>query len=187
MLSVAQYRIAYHQLGFDFMNSRPWMPLYVNDFHMDTIDLSAEEFGIYMILLMLMWTRDDGAIPDDMGWLKRNVQAYVADFHGHSFNRVVPKLLKRYFQLGEDKKWTNKRLTKERQKVAKLSAKQSQNADKRWSKVREINRLADATAMPSHSHSHSHLDIDLDSSSSLRSEAKKGKRLSITGNHRKTI
>jgi uncharacterized protein YdaU (DUF1376 family) len=161
MLSVAEYRTAQYELfGFDFMNSRPWMPLYVNDFHMDTLDLSAEEFGIYMILLMLMWTRDDGALPNDMGWLKRSLQAYVADFHGHSFNRIIPKLLKRYFRLGEDDKWTNKRLTKERQKLAKQSAKQSQNADKRWSKVREINSLADASAMPSYSHSDSDSDSD---------------------------
>jgi uncharacterized protein YdaU (DUF1376 family) len=137
------------------MSERPWMPLYVNDFRMDTLDLGADEVGVYLIMLMLMWRREDAALPNDMAWLKRSLQQCVANFHGHSFNRIVPKLLKRYFQLGEDDKWRNKRLTKERQIADKRSANQSQIADKRWSDSRKTKELADAGAIPSQSQSQS--------------------------------
>jgi uncharacterized protein YdaU (DUF1376 family) len=138
------------------MSSRPWMPFYVNDFRMDTLDLKPDEIGVYMIILMIAWRRDDAAIPNDMPRLKRSLQSCIAGFHGHTFNRIVPAVLGRYFELGEDGKWRNPRLSLERQKLSKLSAKQKQNADKRWSDVRENKRIANAIgnakAMPSHSH-----------------------------------
>lgn len=135
------------------MSTRPWMPLYVNDFRGDTLDLLADEIGIYMVMLMIAWRREDAAIPNDMAWLKRSLQACVASFHGHQFNRIVPKLLNRYFQLGADNKWRNKRLTSERQKADKLSAKQTQNINKRWAKVNENKALADTDVIPSQSQS----------------------------------
>lgn len=132
---------------------RPWMPLYVGDFRLDTLDLDAAEVGVYMILLMLCWQRDDAAIPDDMVWLKRTLKTCIADFHGHQFNRIVPSLLERYFSLA-DGKWQNKRLTNERQIADKFAIKQKQIANKRWAKVKENKKVADAKAMPSQSHSH---------------------------------
>lgn len=153
------------------MSLRPWMPLYVNDFQMDTLDLSADEVGVYMVMLMLVWRREDAAIPDDMDRLQRSLKQCFAGFHGHTFNRIVPKVLGRYFTLGEDGKYRNKRLTNERQKADKLSAKQKQNADKRWAKANNIIDLVDASAMPSHSHSHSH----------LQSERKKEKNIRAVG------
>lgn len=135
------------------MSSRPWMPLYVNDFRVDTLDLGPDEIGVYMVTLMIAWRRDDAAIPNDMAWLKRSLQACIASFHGHQFNRIVPKLLARYFELGADNKWRNKRLTLERQKADKLSAKQKQNADKRWGNLNENKALDNASAMPSQSQS----------------------------------
>jgi uncharacterized protein YdaU (DUF1376 family) len=135
------------------MSSRPWMPFYVNDFRLDTLDLRADEIGVYVVMLMLAWRRDDAAIPNDMAWLKRGLKSCFASFHGHEFNRIVPKLLKRYFELGDDDLWRNKRLTLERQKADKLSAKQKQSADKRWGNVKENNVIAHPSAMPSQSQS----------------------------------
>ena len=97
------------------MSTRPWMALYVRDFLLDTLELDAAEVGIYMTLLMLMWQRDDAALPNDLGWLQATLKRCRARLHGHEFKRVVPRLLERYFQLGEDGKWRNKRLTNERQ------------------------------------------------------------------------
>ena len=136
------------------MSSRPWFAFYPNDFRADTLDLDMDQIGAYVLLLMLAWRRDDCALPNDMGWLKKSLKSCVADFHGHTFNRIIPKLLERYFELGADDKWRNKRLTLERQKSDKLSAKQRQNVGKRWSKYRETNELTDTDAIPSQSQSH---------------------------------
>jgi uncharacterized protein YdaU (DUF1376 family) len=125
----------------------PWMPFYVQDFQADTMDLEVDEIGVYVVLLCLAWQRG-GTIPADELSLKKLLKRCFATFHGHTYNRIVPKLLARYFDL-EDGFYTNKRLTKEKQKADKLSAKQKQKADKRWADVRENNVLADAAAMPS--------------------------------------
>jgi len=137
------------------MSSRPWMPLYVTDYLTDTLDLSAEENGVYLLLLMIAWRRQDGALPNDMKFLQRSLASCCRDMHGNRFNRIVPPLLERFFDLGEDGLWRNKRLTKEREKSEKLSGKQKENAEKRWSKARKDNDLGDADAMPSQSQSQS--------------------------------
>lgn len=129
------------------MSSRPWMPLYINDFRLDTLDLTTDQMGCYLILLMLTWQRDDAALPNDMVWLKRALKGCIAEFHGHTFNRIVPPLLQRYFKLGSDQKWRNKRLTLEREKAAKLSANGQQSAFKRWRPYNNFNGLDHAKAM----------------------------------------
>lgn len=125
----------------------PWMPFYVQDFQADTMDLEVDEIGVYVVLLCLAWQRG-GALPADEQLLRKLLKRCFATFHGHTYNRIVPKLLARYFDL-EDGIYTNKRLTKEKQKADKLSANQKQKADKRWADARETNALADAAAMPS--------------------------------------
>ena len=134
------------------MSTRPWMPFYINDFRLDTLDLPTDHIGVYVLLICLTWMRDDAALPNDMKWLKRSLQACIADFHGLSFNRIVPYLLKRYFELGPDDKWRNKRVTKERFKALEKSENQSRNAYKRWHGTKNINRLLNANAMPPQSH-----------------------------------
>lgn len=114
---------------------RPWMPLYVADYLLDTRDLTTEQHGIYIILLTTAWCRPDGRIPNDLKWIRSHLPA----MHGHSFNRLVPPVLIRFFDLDPDGYYSNKRLTKELQNVAKFSEKQKQNADKRWSDRNKIN------------------------------------------------
>jgi uncharacterized protein YdaU (DUF1376 family) len=132
------------------MSSRPWFPLFVPDYLGDTRDLTAEQHGCYLLLLMTAWQRPDNALPNDMSWMR----SVLPPVHGHTFNRLVPPILQRFFTLGADDKWRNKRLDTERQKTDKRSANAKQNADKRWSGTRENKDLPDAKAMLLHLQQH---------------------------------
>ena len=104
------------------------MPFYVGDYLIDTRDLSTEQHGIYIILLMTAWCRPDGRLPNDHKWIRSN----LPKMHGHQYNRLVPAILERFFCRDDEGFWYNKRLTNEIQKLDKFGAKQKQNADKRW-------------------------------------------------------
>jgi uncharacterized protein YdaU (DUF1376 family) len=132
------------------MSNRPWFPLYVGDYLTNTHDLTTEEHGCYLLLLMRAWQRADNALPNDMAWIR----SALPHMHGHVLNRLVPPILQRFFTLGADDKWRNKRLDDERQKSDKRSANQRQNVGKRWSQSRKNNELADTNVIPSHSQSH---------------------------------
>jgi len=127
----------------------PALPLWTDAYLADTADLDACEHGCYLILLMVAWRRPDCALPNDKKWMHRTLNAYCGGaMHGNRFNATVPKLLSRFFQLGPDDKWRQKRLGKERDFVSNLSRIQSENSRKRWSETRKNNDLADAMGMP---------------------------------------
>jgi len=136
---------------------RPWMPLYVADFQMDTLGLDAAEIGVYMTLLCIAWRHGTGSVTGDMDELKNLLQRLISGFHGHSFNRIVPKLLEEFFEF-LDGAWYQKRVVNELQMADKRSAKQSQNANKRWSEYKKNKELENAAAMPSQSQSQSHIE-----------------------------
>ncbi|BCG87042.1 hypothetical protein MesoLj113c_31520 [Mesorhizobium sp. 113-3-9] len=52
------------------MSERPFMQLYVSDFVGDTLQLSTEQIGAYMLILMAMWNAG-GRLPDDDAKLAR--------------------------------------------------------------------------------------------------------------------
>lgn len=135
------------------MSSRPWMPFYIADFRAKTIDLDAAEKWTYLEMLSLAWQREDAALPADIKWLKQALKCSIANFHGHQFNRIVPKILERYWVHCADGKFRNKRLTEEYEKMAKRSTNGRQNADKRWSETRKINDLKSDWQCYSHTHS----------------------------------
>jgi uncharacterized protein YdaU (DUF1376 family) len=132
----------------------PWMPFYVNDFQVDTMELQADELGVYVTMLCLAWRRG-GALPGDEKDLKSMLKRSIANFHGHNFNKVVPKLLGAYFYRDEDGNFRNKRIEKELQTFGKRSANAKQSADKRWSVSKEIKDIGNASAMLSQSHTQS--------------------------------
>lgn len=117
------------------MTARPWMPLYWADYRTDTLDLTTEQHGVYLLLLMLAWTQPDAALPAESAPLKRMLAGCVCDMHGHRFNRLVPPILQRYFVLGADGKYHNSRLDLEAQKSSKRSANARQNIQKRWTNL----------------------------------------------------
>jgi uncharacterized protein YdaU (DUF1376 family) len=147
------------------MSEHPWMPFYPQDFQLDTLDLDADQIGVYFTMIWLAWHRGDGGLPDDMPWLKKTLQRLFYGFHGHTFNRIVPKLLNRYFRL-ENGIWYQKRVVKELQKARKISANRRQNANKRWARRLDFNDLGDANAMHARARqSQSHLTLSSNSES----------------------
>lgn len=132
----------------------PWMPLYIADYLTDTVDLSPDQHGTYIVLLLLAW-RQKGVLPNDMKMLKRMLAGCMSDMHGNRFNRLVPPILKRFFYLGEDGQWHQMRLEKELEKSEKLSRNAKEKAEKRWAKINEVKDLADAPASTLHCQSHS--------------------------------
>jgi uncharacterized protein YdaU (DUF1376 family) len=138
---------------------RPWMPLYVNDFLADTLDLRADETGVYFVMLLICWRRKDAALPNDMKWLKRSLSAQISDMHGNRFNRIVPKILNRFFVLDTDGMWRQPRLVYEREKAEKFCETQRENIQKRWSKTRQINNLEHTNVIPARARqSQSHIE-----------------------------
>jgi uncharacterized protein YdaU (DUF1376 family) len=134
------------------MTTRPWMPLYVADYQLDTRDLSAEEHGVYLLLLMCAWRRPGGTLPNDKKWLRAN----LPPMHGLTYNRIVPPILERFFALDENGCWCNERLEKEKRNSEEISENAKRNAEERWAKERKNKHLADAEAMLSQSQSQSH-------------------------------
>jgi uncharacterized protein YdaU (DUF1376 family) len=127
---------------------RQWMPLFIEDFRIDTLDLETDEIGTYITMIWLAWARGDGSVSGDMRELKKTLQRCLYKFHGLTFNRIVPKLLARYFEKRADGRYYQKRVEKELRIAREISENASRNANKRWSDYRHFKSLGNAKAMP---------------------------------------
>jgi uncharacterized protein YdaU (DUF1376 family) len=136
----------------------PWMPFYPDDFIEATHDLMPEEIGVYLLLLLISWQQKNAALPDDMPWIKRALSRCCTHMHGNRFNRLVPKLLERYFLLDTDGMWRNPRLISERNRAEKFSESQREKVRKRWSEVNGYNHLPDTAALPARTRLQSHIE-----------------------------
>ena len=52
------------------MTSAPFMQFYVGDYLADTLALSTEQHGAYLLLLLTLW-RHNGRLPNDPATLAR--------------------------------------------------------------------------------------------------------------------
>lgn len=91
------------------MSERPFMQLYVSDFVGDTLQLSTEQIGAYMLILMAMWNAG-GRLPDDDAKLARVARLTLKRW------RAISADLLTFFEC-EGGEIGHKRLTKELHKA----------------------------------------------------------------------
>lgn len=92
------------------MSERPFMQLYVSDFIGDTLQLSTEQIGAYMLLLMAMWNAG-GRLPDDDARLARVARLSLKKW------RAISADLMTFFER-EKGEIGHKRLTRELRKAS---------------------------------------------------------------------
>lgn len=124
------------------MSARPWMPLYVRDYLVDTATLSLEEHGAYVLLLMYQW--HTGPLVDD-----EKSMAKLLRITPRRWREIRPKLAD-FFEIS-DGKWAQKRLENEREKALDISSKRASSGregGKAKSLKSQDTSLANATNLP---------------------------------------
>ncbi len=95
------------------MSKRPFMQMYVSDYLGDTMHLTTEQHGAYLLLLMTMWNAD-GKLPDDDRKLATITRMSMKKW---KVNRVDMAA----FFIVENGQWENERMNEELQKVESKS------------------------------------------------------------------
>jgi uncharacterized protein YdaU (DUF1376 family) len=128
------------------MSAAPFMQLYVADYIGDTLHLTTEQHGAYLLLLMAMW-RAGGKLPNEEHKLARIVGLSPA-----RWRRVSGDVLA-FFDICE-REITQKRLTREIEKAKEKSTKRAEAGSKggiaKSLKDKE-SAIAIATVLPRHS------------------------------------
>ena len=110
-------------------NSNLWMPLYVADYLADTMRLTTEQHGAYMLLIMDYWR--NGPPPDD-----EVVLCSITKMSAQQWQKNRDALAE-FFAI-RDAKWHHKRIDEERAKSKDINGKRQASAkigaEKRWGK-----------------------------------------------------
>ena len=128
------------------MSQTPFMQLYVGDYLADTLDLTTEQHGAYLLLLMTMW-RHDAKLPNDPAKLARIARVSARRWH------LVWSEIQHFFYVDGDQ-IRNKRLDLEHQKAVSISEKRSASgaAGGRAKALKNKDAgIANATDLPQHS------------------------------------
>jgi uncharacterized protein YdaU (DUF1376 family) len=139
-------------------NNNLWMPLYVADYLADTMRLSTEQHGAYMLLIMDYWR--NGPPPDDELVLCSITRLSVLQWRKHA------PALAEFFDVA-DGVWNHARIDSERAKSLDINCKRTKSAKdgaaKRWGKTMP-------NAMPNgiNSASQQHCQNDAQSQSQLQ-------------------
>lgn len=129
------------------MSQTPFLQLYVADYLADTLDLTTEQHGAYLLLLMTMW-RHDARLPMDHQKLAR-----IARVNPRRWSKIWEGIERFFYE--EDGFIRNKRLDQEHQKAISISQKRSAAGEKGGrAKALKNNEppVANATDLPKHSH-----------------------------------
>jgi uncharacterized protein YdaU (DUF1376 family) len=118
--------------------SKAWMPFYGGDFIANTMHLSRDDLGSYILLLWHHW--EHGCLPGNDGKLAR-----IARVHPPHWPRVKSSLIA-FFDVQEDGSWTQKRVIQELNKKAEITNKRKASAEQMHSK-RRANAYANAPGL----------------------------------------
>lgn len=119
------------------MSAKPAaIPLFADAYLADTMHLSTEEHGAYLLLLMAAWRQDDCCLPNDDRKLAR-----IAGLSVRKWNAIKPTILE--FWTVENGSIFQPRLRKERTYVQRRGKINSENASKRWDAQTTENRQGD--------------------------------------------
>ena len=110
----------------------PHLPLWVDAYLADTLHLTHEEHGLYLMLLMTIWRSPDCKIPNDLEWVKRRLRAT-----DDQMENLVKNLLDEFFTTTGNH-ITQKRLKEEYEYVKKKAKKNSASAKSRWQKEKVV-------------------------------------------------
>ena len=97
------------------MSKRPWFPFDVADFTMDTLTMTAEEVGAYILLLNYYWN-NQGPITTDRRELMK-----VCRLSPHVFAKNFTKISQKFAEI--DGKYFNKRMDAEIAKANDITKK----------------------------------------------------------------
>tara|TARA_R100000458_G_C8278543_1_gene255004 strand:+ start:6373 stop:7227 length:855 start_codon:yes stop_codon:yes gene_type:complete len=99
------------------VSDAPFIQLYVGDYLSDTLDLTTEQHGAYLLLLLTMW-KHGGSLPNDPKKLARIARVSPRRWH------MIWSEIARFF-CDDGSEITNERLKLEREKVLSISRKRS--------------------------------------------------------------
>lgn len=123
-----------------------WMPLYIGDYLSDTMHLTTEQHGAYLLLIMAYW-KNGGPLPASPTQLAAICRMPVDAWS------IAQAVLENFFEVTSDGKWLSKRVEKEMhaagQKKAKASQKAANAAAARWDKI-SVDAPSITQAMPEH-------------------------------------
>lgn len=157
------------------MSDRPdsFMPLWIGDYLADTMRLTRDQHGGYLLLIMDYW-RQGEALPDDDDALAAIAKASPAEW------KKLRPVLARFFEVA-DGKWTHGRIEQElksaqEQYAAKVERAKA-GAAKRWGKHMPDGCLSNAQASPeqcSSNANHNHTPTEKNPSGSSSDRRAKG-------------
>jgi uncharacterized protein YdaU (DUF1376 family) len=105
-----------------------WMPLYVSDYLGDTMHLSAEQHGAYLLLLMVAW-KSEGRLPNDPEQLQSISRLNPAKW------KASEAVLRAFFVVTPEY-WINNRLREELEKAIRNTEAKARSGKKgalaRW-------------------------------------------------------
>lgn len=108
--------------------SDTWMPLYVGDYLRDTMHLTTEQHGAYLLLIMAAWT-GSGTLLDDDDFLASTAKL------SKSVWKKSRKVYEAFFEINNGV-WTHKRIGTELEKARRTTEAKSiagrKGAAKRW-------------------------------------------------------
>ena len=120
-----------------------WMPLYIADYLADTMRLTTEQHGAYLLLIMDYWR--NGPLPDDDASLSSITKLSASVWR--KYRPVFEKLFK-----VDDGEWRHKRIDEELLEAKTNSDKYANRArkaaNKRWGKQEENASSSNASSIP---------------------------------------